>query len=82
MVGLDRRVKRLVGFLLGVGHPVVVDHCVWLLPLSGDGVCIGYDSGDAASSQSSGCGKFVGGAIQAVGVSVKGEPYVNLEAEA
>jgi arylsulfatase len=27
-------------------------------------------------------GKFTGGKIQGVAVSVKGEPYVNLEAEA
>jgi hypothetical protein len=50
--------------------------------LSGDGLCVGYDSGDAVSSLYSSPGEFTGGTIQAVGVTVKGEPYVNLEAEA
>jgi arylsulfatase len=50
--------------------------------LSGDGLCIGYDSGDAVSSKYKAPGKFTGGTIQGVGVSVKGEPYKNLEAEA
>jgi arylsulfatase len=50
--------------------------------LSGDGLCVGYDSGDAVSTLYKAPGKFTGGKIQGVGVSVKGEPYVNLEAEA
>lgn len=50
--------------------------------LSGDGLCVGYDSGDAVSSLYNSPGKFTGGTIQAVGVTVRGEPYVNLEAEA
>jgi arylsulfatase len=50
--------------------------------LSGDGLCVGYDSGDAVSSLYKSPGKFTGGTIQGVGVSVKGEPYKNLEAEA
>lgn len=50
--------------------------------LSGDGLCVGYDSGDAVSSLYKSPGKFTGGEIQGVAVTVKGEPYVNLEAEA
>jgi arylsulfatase len=50
--------------------------------LSGDGLCVGYDSGDAVSSLYKAPARFTGGTIQGVGVSVKGEPYVNLEAEA
>lgn len=50
--------------------------------LSGDGLCVGYDSGDAVSELYQTPGKFRGGAIQFVGVSVEGVPYVNLEAEA
>jgi arylsulfatase A-like enzyme len=50
--------------------------------LSGDGLCVGYDSGDAVSSLYKAPGKFTGGTIQGVGVTVKGEPYQNLEAEA
>ena len=50
--------------------------------LSGDGLCIGFDSGDAVSSLYTSPGEFEGGTIQAVGVTVSGEPYINLEAEA
>ena len=50
--------------------------------LSGDGLCVGYDSGDAVSSQYQTPGEFEGGTIQGVGVTVEGTPYVNLEAEA
>ena len=50
--------------------------------LSGDGLCIGYDSGDAVSGLYKSPAKFTGGEIQGVAVSVKGEPYRNLEAEA
>ncbi|MEJ2475052.1 MAG: hypothetical protein P8Y74_14345, partial [Desulfobacterales bacterium] len=50
--------------------------------LSGDGLCVGYDSGDAVSSLYKAPAKFTGGKIQGVAVSVKGEPYVNIEAEA
>lgn len=50
--------------------------------LSGDGLCVGYDSGDAVSSLYPTPSEFRGGTIQAVGVTVSGEPYVNLEAEA
>jgi arylsulfatase len=50
--------------------------------LSGDGLCVGYDSGDAVSSLYKAPARFSGGKIQGVGVTVKGEPYVDLEAEA
>jgi len=50
--------------------------------LSGDGLCIGYDSGDAVSALYETPGTFRGGEIQAVGVTVEGTPYRDLEAEA
>ena len=50
--------------------------------LSGDGLCIGCDSGDAVSSLYKSPARFTGGEIQGVAVTVKGEPYVDLEAEA
>ncbi len=50
--------------------------------LSGDGLCIGYDSGDAVSELYQSPGEFHGGTIFGVGVTVEGTPYVNLEAEA
>lgn len=50
--------------------------------LAGDGLCIGYDSGDAVSSLYTAPGKFRGGTIFGVGVTVEGTPYVDLEAEA
>lgn len=50
--------------------------------LSGDGLCVGFDSGDAVSRQYKTPGTFKGGTIQLVGVTVEGTPYENLEAEA
>lgn len=50
--------------------------------LSGDGLCIGYDSGDAVSGLYTAPGRFKGGIIQGVGITVEGTPYVDLEAEA
>ncbi len=50
--------------------------------LSGDGLCIGYDSGDAVSELYPSPSEFEGGKIDFVGVTVEGTPYVNLEAEA
>jgi len=50
--------------------------------LSGDGLCIGYDSGDAVSSLYETPGAFKGGVIDGVGVTVEGTPYMDLEAEA
>ncbi len=50
--------------------------------LSGDGLCVGYDSADAVSGLYPTPNRFSGGKIQFVGVTVEGTPYVNLEAEA
>jgi len=50
--------------------------------LSGDGLCVGYDSGDAVSSQYTTPGRFHGGKIQLVGVTVEKAAYVDLEKEA
>jgi arylsulfatase len=50
--------------------------------LSGDGLCVGYDSGDAVSSQYTTPGTFKGGKIFLVGVTVEKTPYVDLEKEA
>lgn len=48
--------------------------------LSGDGLCIGYDSGDAVSALYETPGEFTGGTIREVAVSVSGESYESLEA--
>ncbi len=50
--------------------------------LSGDGLCVGYDSGDAVSSQYKSPGTFKGGDIQGVGVTVEKTQYRDLQAEA
>jgi arylsulfatase A-like enzyme len=50
--------------------------------LSGDGLCIGYDSGDAVSSEYKTPGTFHGGTIRAVGVTVEKTSYQDLELEA
>jgi arylsulfatase A-like enzyme len=50
--------------------------------LSGDGLCIGYDSGDAVSSLYTAPGTFKGGTIQGVAISTEKAPYNQLEAEA
>ena len=50
--------------------------------LSGDGLCVGYDSGDAVSELYESPGKFTGGIVQGAAITVKGDPYVNLELEA
>ncbi len=50
--------------------------------LSGDGLCVGYDSGDAVSKQYEAPGKFKGGTILGVGVTVEKEQYLDLEKEA
>lgn len=47
--------------------------------LSGDGLCIGYDSGDAVSAGYKSPGRFTGGTIKAVGVSVEKTQYLDLE---
>ena len=50
--------------------------------LSGDGLCVGYDSGDAVSGEYKTPGTFHGGTIQAVGVTVEKASYEALEGEA
>ncbi len=50
--------------------------------LSGDGLCVGYDSGDAVSELYKSPGEFHGGLIRGVAVTVEGTPYRNLELEA
>jgi arylsulfatase len=50
--------------------------------LSGDGLCVGYDSGDAVSHEYKTPGTFRGGTIAFVGVTVEKTGYLDLEAEA
>ena len=47
--------------------------------LSGDGLCIGRDSGDAVSQEYKAPGTFVNGKILGVGVSVEKAQYLDLE---
>jgi arylsulfatase len=47
--------------------------------LSGDGLCVGYDSGDAVSDGYKTPGEFQGGTIQFVGVTVEKGQYLDLE---
>jgi hypothetical protein len=50
--------------------------------LSGDGLCIGYDSGDAVSQQYASPARFQGGTILGVGVTTEKAAYSALEQEA
>jgi arylsulfatase len=50
--------------------------------LAGDGLCVGFDSGDAVSHEYKTPGTFKGGTIQGVGVTVEKAAYLDLEAEA
>ncbi|MFN7986651.1 MAG: arylsulfatase [Thermoanaerobaculia bacterium] len=50
--------------------------------LSGDGLCVGFDSGDAVSAEYRTPGTFHGGTIQGVGVTVEKASYEALELEA
>jgi arylsulfatase len=50
--------------------------------LSGDGLCVGYDSADAVSQQYKSPGRFAGGKIQFVAVTVEKAQYIDLEKEA
>ena len=52
---------------------------VGMFTLSGDGLCVGYDSGDAVSQEYKPPGKFNGGEIQGVGVTVEKTSYLDLE---
>jgi arylsulfatase len=47
--------------------------------LSGDGLCIGRDSGDAVSEEYKSPGTFKGGTIKFVGVTVEKGQYLDLE---
>jgi arylsulfatase len=47
--------------------------------LSGDGLCIGRDSGDAVSEDYKTPGEFKGGKILFVGVTVEKNQYLDLE---
>jgi hypothetical protein len=49
------------------------------LTLSGDGLCVGFDSGDAVSSEYKTPGTFHGGTILFVGVTVEEASYEDLE---
>jgi arylsulfatase len=50
--------------------------------LCGDGLCIGYDSGDSVSHEYTTPGTFKGGTILGVAVTVEDDQYLNLELEA
>jgi arylsulfatase len=50
--------------------------------LSGDGLCVGFDSGDNVSQQYKNPGTFTGGTILGVAVDVSDEKYLDLEREA
>ena len=50
--------------------------------LAGDGLCVGYDSADAVSEEYQAPGKFKGGTIVGVGVTVEKTGYLDLEMEA
>ena len=50
--------------------------------LVGDGLCVGYDSGDPVSKQYKSPGEFTGGIISFVKVSTGKEQYLDLEREA
>jgi arylsulfatase len=47
--------------------------------LSGDGLCIGRDSGDAVSQEYKTPGEFKGGTIEVVAVTVEKAQYLDLE---
>jgi arylsulfatase len=49
--------------------------------LAGDGLCVGYDSGDAVSQEYTTPGKFMGGTIQLVEVAVDTRPYLDRQTE-
>jgi len=50
--------------------------------LSGDGLCVGFDSGDNVSEEYKAPGKFTGGIILAVKVNVGKDQYLDLEQKA
>jgi len=52
------------------------------LTLSGDGLCVGYDSGDNVSEDYRNHGTFTGGTIQGVVLDVSKEVFLDMEKEA
>jgi arylsulfatase len=50
--------------------------------LAGDGLCVGFDSGDAVSHEYKTPGTFKGGTIFVVGVTVEKAAYSDLAQEA
>ncbi len=50
--------------------------------LAGDGLCVGYDSGDNVSDQYATPGTFTGGTIQGVAFDVSDKAYVDLQRDA
>ena len=50
--------------------------------LGGDGLCVGFDSGDNVSEQYQNPGTFTGGTILGVAVDVSDEKYLDMEREA
>jgi arylsulfatase A-like enzyme len=50
--------------------------------LSGDGLCVGYDSGDNVSQHYKNPGTFTGGTILGVGIDVSEQAYIDLNKEA
>jgi arylsulfatase A-like enzyme len=50
--------------------------------LAGDGLCVGYDSGDNVSEHYQNPGTFTGGTILGVAIDVSAESYLDLEREA
>jgi arylsulfatase len=50
--------------------------------LAGDGLCVGYDSGDNVSEQYKNPGTFTGGTIQGVAFDVSDKAYVDLQRDA
>lgn len=50
--------------------------------LSGDGLCVGFDSGDNVSQAYKNPGRFTGGTILGVAIDVSQEVYLDLEKEA
>lgn len=50
--------------------------------LAGDGLCVGWDGGDAVSQQYTAPARFQGGSIDSVEVNVGKQEYLDLEKEA
>ena len=50
--------------------------------LAGDGLCVGFDSGDNVTQHYQNPGTFTGGMILGVAVDVSDESYLDLEREA